>query len=212
MCIRDSIREARYYEGKQLSNHITTAFYLIATESDRIPNRKNGRLNGVQLDIITSYQFCFKCHTNQHSTKRCPVFKAPHAPVHYFYQNELSQYVTPNQHPNKRPSQPQTAKDGFHPVTKGTTRRKESQPLISQHSQGGNRFAPLADLPESGEMENVIHNQPVQPDSNQTMRSIMHPKPTGIPVSYTHLDVYKRQAQHFCLFLPTPLMILQLTS
>ncbi|KAG2731760.1 hypothetical protein G9P44_005347 [Scheffersomyces stipitis] len=167
-------REVPLHKGRSTSSRFQSAFYLIATESDRIPNRKNAFMQGVQLDIISSYQFCFKCHTNQHSTKRCPTFKAPVAKVPYFYQNE-----SPN---NARPyKQHQKDDDGFNPVTKGAPRRKESQPLISQHRQGGNRFAPLADLPESGVTEHVSHNQSAQPDSHQTMRAIMHPKSTGVP-------------------------------
>lgn len=48
-------------------------FFLIGCDSDMIPDRRNRFLDKVQLDIIYSYQFCFRCHSTQHITKRCPV-------------------------------------------------------------------------------------------------------------------------------------------
>ncbi|ABN64920.2 predicted protein [Scheffersomyces stipitis CBS 6054] len=174
-----------YTDKKADFTHVS--FFLIGSNSDNIPNRKSIFLENVQLDIISSYQFCFRCHNNKHTTKRCPVPKS----TTLFQSRPLTQWPTkvpsPNKqnHPITHTTGPRTTNqdgDGFSRPTKRSRQKTTPSPPTIPQQQNSFEVLPIEDLTTqevtAEETEatrnrpNTVSSTPQAPSRHETPKAI----------------------------------------
>ncbi|EAZ62758.2 repeat protein 2 [Scheffersomyces stipitis CBS 6054] len=136
-----------YYLDKDKEK--SKSFYLIATDSGKVPTRKNANLPNYSLEIISTFKFCSYCHESDHPTFKCTktnknrtTYYPPSTPM-------VATYTSNRESTTDNGSKFRKVRTGaFTEVTKGVKPQKIQQTIVNN---GSNSFMnlPMEEPPSS---------------------------------------------------------------
>ncbi|ABN67241.2 Pichia stiptis repeat protein 2 [Scheffersomyces stipitis CBS 6054] len=136
-----------YYLDKDKEK--SKSFYLIATDSGKVPTRKNANLPNYSLEIISTFKFCSYCHESDHPTFKCTKTNKNRTTYYPLSTPMVATYTSARESTTDNGSKFRKVRTGaFTEVTKGVKPQKIQQTIVNH---GSNSFMnlPMEEPPSS---------------------------------------------------------------